>query len=309
MKNRNRKWLSILATIFAISFLLFFDFGKLYSRTATEILNFGHLILFGSAAVFLLWVFHREGSSPPYGKVAAITIFLGILSEFIQLMTPSRDFELRDMFADTLGAVIFLVVAYTLREDLSPSKKRFIRTVSILLILAMLGPVFSAVIDDWSMQKDFPLLGSFESCLEKSRWTVEGSNTIKRVKQHAADGEYSLKTVLLSGQYPGVALEYLIPDWRGFSSLDFDAFYEGTVPLKITVRIHDRKHNQQYNDRYNESFLLQHGDNHLSIGLDKVRNAPGGRQMDMTAIEGLCIFTTSLKEPRIIYLDNVRLKK
>jgi hypothetical protein len=295
------------------SFLLFFDFGDISSRTINEILNFGHLPLTGTIAICILWFLNRETQATQevvlYIKTGTITILLGILSEFIQLFTPYRDFEIKDMLADSLGAIAFLGIAYSLGKDIPVRRKRVIRAVSIVLIVSELCPILPAAIDDWHMHQDFPLLGSFESFLEMSRWTAEGTNKIERVKQYATDGDYALKAMLLTGMYPGVSMEYFIPDWSGYSSLEFDVFYEEIIPLKITVRINDRMHNEQFNDRYNENFLLQKGLNHISIRLDKIKNAPKGRMMDMTAIKGLCIFTYRLKEPKILYLDNIRLKK
>lgn len=306
-----KKWLMFSAWVSVVSFLLFFGFGKIYSRTLNEILNFGHLVLFGCTALLLLRMFRKtpgEQGPAPYGKAAVTTMLMGILSEFIQLLTPDREFQLRDMFADGVGAVTFLAIAFSLRGDMPGWKKRLIRSASLLLILLMLGPLLYAAIDDRCLLRDFPLLASFESPLEMSRWAVEGGNSIERVKQHASEGVFSMKTVLATGPYPGIALEHFLPDWSGYASLGFDVFSEQAAPLKLTVRINDRMHNEQYNDRYNETFQLHPGINRISISLDKVRNAPKGRKMDMAAIKSLCIFTTGLKDPRIIYLDNVRLK-
>jgi len=103
-------------------------------------------------------------------------------------------------------------------------------------------------------------------------------------------------------------MDYLHNDWRGYGSLSFDVFLEGPTPLEITVRINDRKHNDEFTDRYNKGFRLHPGDNHISIRLSDVKNAPRARMMDMGNITNICIFSYNLKEPRSMYFDNFRLK-
>jgi VanZ family protein len=313
MANRYRSWILFFAMLSVVSFLLFFDFGKIYSRTIIELLNFGHLFLFGSSAIFLLWLMNQEVFPPKelssYVKAGVIITLLGIITEFIQLLTPDRDFELSDMVADGLGAFTFLTIIYSSRENVSFLKKRFLRAGSLLIMVVMLYPVVTVMLDDLQMKEDFPLLDSFESSLEMSRWNAKGTNKMERVRSYATDGEYAMKAVLSSGKYPGVSMDYFMSDWRGYVSLEFDVFSEEAAPWKIMVRINDRKHNEQHDDRYNGNFLLQKGFNHVSISLDKVESAPKGREMDMSAIDVFCIFSSRLKEPRILYVDNFRLKK
>jgi hypothetical protein len=66
---------------------------------------------------------------------------------------------------------------------------------------------------------------------------------------------------------------------------------------------------QLSNDRFNKSFLLKKGWNSVRIDLEKVANAPRTRKMDMNDVCGLGIFSVRLSQPRVIYLDNVRLLK
>ncbi|HPC47581.1 MAG TPA: succinyl-CoA synthetase subunit beta, partial [Deltaproteobacteria bacterium] len=105
----------------------------------------------------------------------------------------------------------------------------------------------------------------------------------------------------------GATLDFPPRDWRGFESLAFDAYLEGTTPLPVTVRINDLEHNEQYSDRYNRTFTLKPGANRVVIDLHEVERSPAGRRMDMGRIALVCLFSYQLKEPRTVYLDNVRL--
>jgi VanZ family protein len=299
--------------ILVASFLLFFDFGESDSRTIDEIFNFGHLLLFGCIALGILWMLNKEKwpckESSLFIKAGIITTLIGILTEFIQLFTPSRDFEIGDMFSDGLGAITFLCIAYSYKEGLTKKNKTIIMALSLVVMVLASWRIYPAAIDDWRMKRDFPLLGSFESYLEMSRWEVKDDKQISRVKSHATSGEYSLRVNLEPGMYPGVALVHHISDWTRYNALAYDVFLEGTTPLTITVRINDKQHNEQYLDRYNEEFILNPGSNHINIVLDDVRKAPQGRTMDMADITTFCIFSYKLKEPRTVYFDNFRLNK
>ena len=56
--------LIVLVTL-TVSFLLFFDFGKYHSRILDEIMNFGHLPLFGGISLFVLWILHHGKHQHP----------------------------------------------------------------------------------------------------------------------------------------------------------------------------------------------------------------------------------------------------
>ncbi len=300
----------LLLSVVIVAFLLFYDFGKSHSRIFDMVINFGHLPLFGMIALITLWII-GNGKWPykeiSYVKAWAITSFLGALTECIQAFIPYRHFRIVDILTDALGSALFLTLTYTVQKV--ENKKGAILLLKVLLVLMIIRayPIFEATLDTWNMEKDFPLLSSFESPFEMTRWT-NGESRIIRTTAHATNREHSLKVNLLPGIYPGIVLNYLINDWRGYNRLTFDAFVEGSSSLDITVRINDLKHNEEYTDRYNEGFQLQPGDNHISINLDEVKKPPHGRTMDMADITNICIFAYNLKTPRTVYFDNFRLE-
>jgi VanZ family protein len=300
-----------LITTIVVSFLLFFDFGKPTSRLIAGILDFGHIPLFGLIALGILWFLNR-GKRPIRGKsqfitAGVITFFLGALTEFIQLLTPSRDFEVGDIIFDAIGAAVFLSIAYPFPRDIHTKTKSLMRAGALSLLMIASFPMLSAAIDSWNMEKSFPVLGSFETSFEMNRWSSKESR-IERTRTHATAGDYSLKMILLPGVYPGISLDYLQNDWRGYTSMSFDVFNEGNSPLDITVRINDQKHNNEFIDRFNKGFRLQPGKNHVIISLDEVKKAPRVRKMDMADITNICIFAYNLKTPRTVYFDNFRLE-
>ncbi len=180
------------------------------------------------------------------------------------------------------------------------------RNVLLVLVMIRAYPILTLLIDTWKMEKDFPVLGSFESSLEMSRYS--GQDGIQdRIRLHATEGIYSLKSQLNAGLYPGISMNYLHNDWKGYTTLTFDVFLDGTTPLELTVRINDRMHNDEYLDRFNKIFQVIPGINHISIRLDEVKTAPRGRVMDMADIVKISVFAYKLKGPRTVYFDNFRL--
>ena len=150
-------------------------------------------------------------------------------------------------------------------------------------------------------------MSSFESPFEMSRFSGK-NKAMDRVEMHTTEGKYSLKVTLDPGEYPGISMDYLQNDWRGYRNLSFDTFVEGYAHLEITVRVNDRKHNDEYTDRFNKSFNLLPGSNHITIDLKDIMKAPKGRKMDMADITNICIFAHRLKEQRTVYFDNFRLE-
>jgi hypothetical protein len=302
----------ILISTIVVSFLLFNNFGKSQSRLLDEILNYGHLFLFGLISLGILRLIGMRTWPNPdkilYFRSGITTFFLGFLSECIQTQIPNRTFGLNDIFSDTMGAATFLVLAYTFQNGSMRRTRIILRSVALSIMVIMAYPVCITAIDSRNMARDFPILSSFESTLESSRWkNIESSS--KRMKIHATDGIYSYQTRLHPGMFPGISLGYMMSDWRGYQELSFDTFLEGTKPLNIIVRINDKEHNDEYHDRYNKQFTLQPGRNHTSVVLNDVRKAPQGREMDMADLSIICIFAYNLDELRVVYFDNFRLNK
>jgi len=304
-----------LAVLLAVlSVLLFVDFGGGNSRVFDEVSNFGHLPLFGSTALVILWLLGGRRwpvrGSRHYVSAFIAALCLGVVSEFIQLFTPGRYFQAQDIVYDALGAFSLLVLAYPFSGS---SRKRAVawKSVGVLVITAATIPISLAALDAWRMSREFPLIGSFETRLEMGRWTADES-LASRSRDHAFHGEYALRADLAPGEYPGISLRWLEGDWRGYEELCFDAFLEGNMPLSVTVRIHDETHGrspeQLYSDRFNRRFVLSPGAQWIRIDLNDVKIAPAGREMDMRRIVNICVFAYRLGEERTVFFDNFRLE-
>lgn len=304
----------VLAALLAvISVLLFVDFGGESSRIAHEMSNFGHLPLFGVTALVILWML--GGRTWPvrdkrkYAVSFAAALGLGVVTEFVQLYTPERYFEIQDIVYDALGAFTFLAFAYPF-SGLPKRKALGWKAACAGMIALAAVPVALTALDVRRMEGAFPLLASFETRIEMDRWETTEC-LVNRTKEHASHGAYALMARLAPGEFPGISMRWLEGDWREYDELCFDAFLDGDSPLAVTVRIHDEIHGrsevQSYSDRFNKRFVLHPGAQQIRIGLDEVRTAPGGREMDMSRVANICVFAYRLGEERVVYLDHFRL--
>ena len=109
---------------------------------------------------------------------------------------------------------------------------------------------------------------------------------------------------------PRIEIRDLFADWRNYSFLILDMEVEGEKGLEFTVRIHDKSHrrgNQPHDDRFNRRFALPPGRSQLRIPLQDVKNAPRGRAMDLSDIDGMMIFSGEADEARVFRLYEIRL--
>jgi len=63
------------------------------------------------------------------------------------------------------------------------------------------------------------------------------------------------------------------------------------------------------NDRFNRSYPLIQGWNRIAIDVKDISTAPQTRPMNLSQIQGIRIFAVQLPQPRVIYLECIRLSK
>lgn len=279
------------------------------NRIFNEILEYGHIPLFGTISLLFLNILKKlkPGWRQIHSHITAgvLTILLGIVAEIIQTMLPGRAFELKDILSNTIGALSFLAFAYPFVENINMIKAG-IRLMSLILIIAFMYPIYVAAIDTLHMQQEFPLLASFETERELRRWE-DGDAQISKSLEHATHENCSLEVHFYPGRHQRFSSKYFMNNWSSYHVLMFDIFLTGESTIPLTVRIDDKDHNQSFDDRYNGKFILNPGMNHIAIDLEDIRNAPATRSMDMKNIALICLFSYELTEQRTLYIDNMRL--
>lgn len=299
-----------------------------HNRLWREVANFGHIPLFGLLAVTVLHLSKtllntKFKNQFQHWLLALIVVtVIGGLSEFVQIAGP-RDADWGDLLRDIMGALIFLGFAATMSAKRFPTLGTVLTTKSkwvvyfatSVLLFVTLTPLFYWSVAFFNRSQQFPLLCGFESFWEygfvgsnsgrvefveaPSGW--ESSNGDK--EETARVGRVRFDQI----KYAGFFISEPYPDFSGHDTLSIELFSSQDSAIALTVRIDDRSHNYKFNDRYNRKFIIRPGMNKILIPCDDIRYAPANRNMDMTAIASIHIFSAKPAESFVLFFDNLQL--
>jgi len=291
---------------------LFFVGGPDYysPRSYKYFWDLGHILFFSILSYLILanWpkcsetTFLRQGIF-----IILIVICLGGLVELAQtgsVRTP----DIMDLIRDIIGGLVALSFWAPTRKTISNAKLRIWQAISAVLVAMAFFPLTTAIVDEITALKQFPVLSDFEYRLEIGRWTGDADFSIDHETYY--HGTASLKVELNTSLYSGVGLKYFPKNWQHYNELQLSIFNPDSEPIKLTCRIHDRQHTrglQLYADRFNKKFSISSGWNLIRIQLKDIENAPHKRKMALNQIQGIGIYAVSLQKPRAVYVDYVRL--
>lgn len=291
--------------------VLFFVGGPGYHspRHLKMLWNIGHIIYF---ALLPRYLFSLSGRMPQTfaGQLVAVfamALLLGGAIEVIQAGSH-RLSESGDLFRNCIGGMVALFFLLPSRNVIPVKGRRCLQIFTLFLVGTQFYLVFISFLDEYRVQKQFPVLSDFESELEKSRW--QGTADVSIVDKIATSGKRSLRVAFGTDTYSGVKLFYFSRNWEGYKLFQFKIYNPDPEEISITCRIHDKEHvrgSQTFTDRFNRRFTVASGWHTIRIDMEDIRRAPEGREMDLTHIWAVGIFASRLPHPRVIYLDDVKL--
>ena len=310
-KHERHSWkrLIVIAGTLLI-FPLFFISGPAYqsARSLHEFWNLGHVVFFALFAILVFYYFLPQALTS-FSRIClslVLVILVGVGIEIAQLGLGNRTVGWDDVFRDLAGAG--LVFFWQVGESGNNRFAIILSRITVGIIAAVcLVPLSCALLDEYHARREFPLLSGFEHRFELGRWADAGR--LRRVGYPVRAGKYSAKIRLTTDKYSGVSLLHFPQDWSGKNALTFSVFNPGE-PVELFFRVHDRLHTgdkQEYQDRYNGSRVLARGWNDIVIPMTAIHNAPASRKMDLAHIRGFGLFVMDQPEPRLLYLDDVRL--
>lgn len=288
--------------------------GYYSSRSFQAAWDLGHLLYF---LLFTLWVhdLRRKGRNPgsPFSSflvLFALVLVLGSAVELLQLFVIGRTPDIDDVLRNQLGCLT--AFAFCIRPQIFRIRwqQRILQAGVSVLLACSAWPLSRALFDEGMALRQFPVLSDFETPFERYRWNYAGQLRVEN--GHVRHGRQAARVQLSTEKYSGIALFHFPGDWRGYRALRFSVYNPDAAPLVLNSRVHDnyhRKHGMEYHDRFNQVFTLAQGWNDLVIPLDKVRNAPRDRAMDMEHIEGFGLFVVRQPRPLVLYLDYVYLDR
>lgn len=245
-------------------------------------------------------------------RVALITFVLmcaGLIGEYLQKFAD-RNPSWGDVLANSAGLLAGLCwIASCTKKN--PVKSVLALAAMGIIVAISMNPLLE-VWDSVQRMRSFPMLASFERPREIGNWV--GHQAVAKISDEwSSDGNHSLYVSLSKSEYPGTAMLYLEPDWTAYKQLKLDINNPGTTTLRLILKLQDQQHSNtgfDYHDRYHQEITIQAGEvKPIVVDLSVVRNAPSSRQMNMSQINMIDIFSVDVDTPVSFYIDHVRLSR
>jgi hypothetical protein len=297
------RWLVATGVVVVVGVLLLMPV-RYPGRILGIVFDFAHVPVF---AVFVYVVIRLVCGCEPSWKVAAaiaiVAAAFGLGGEYLQGYV-GRSGDWGDAASNAVGAAIGFVVG-TWRKW----RRGLLWGAGLALSAALVAVYFNPALtltDLVRQHTELPLLASFESELELTRWR-SGLSKLSRSTDHVSDGRYSLKWQMNPGPYPQCTLIWPVNDWTPYRALEFDVWNDADEPLEIVTKIEDFRHNKTYADRFHQPVRVPKGKTTVRVDLKAVQDAPDDRKMDMALITRLSLFTIDLRRQRVLHIDRVKL--
>jgi hypothetical protein len=243
-----------------------------------------------------------------YGLALGLTILMGAFSELLQI-GADRSSDPRDVARDALGACSFLLIAatrdpYALFNSSVGSGARAICRGSALGLLVLVFAPVAPVVNAYSQRAAaFPALCDFAGTWE-TNFVATKHARLEYTSLPAASGG-AIPAGHISFEPVRTAVFKLLepyPDWTGYQSLRLVAQSALDRPIELALRIHDRWHDGRPLDRFRRRLTFLPGINEFVIPLAEIQAAPESREMDLSAIQRLSLFTVESTDDFSLYL-------
>lgn len=220
-----------------------------------------------------------------------ITLALAISTEWIQGFTPGRMASTHDLIANLLG-VGFAISAIWVWQDsrtAAPLWQKIIHLTLTLIVAGLLAqPYFQHLNARLSSQKKFPLLSDFHNPQFAMLWKTQ--NGSKANLSQSSTRPRLKVTFPEKNTFTGINYLPGSQDWSHYSTLHLTLHNSGP-PFPLGIRIDDNGNCSQSNSRFNDERLLKFGENHIIFELENIRQSPQDRELDLTSIRRLLLFT------------------
>jgi hypothetical protein len=286
--------------------------ASLRSRLALH--DLGHVAAFGMVAALLAYAL--SAGSPPTARARAGVIWLaagaalalGVIVELVQVAT-GRGGDPWDVVRDGGGAFCAALALAVRDAGLSAKLRAALAGTAIFTLLACAYPLVAALYDETRAHAQFPVLASFETTSDLSRFQFGEGMKPRIVPITDEDGRAAsgMQLRLPPGRYPGFELSYFPRDWRGARALRLLIANPEPTPLELHVRIDDAKYDYRLDmaDRYDRAFPLLPGTNRIEIPLSDVATAPRGRPFDLGRVQTVLVYAIDLEQARAIIVGPI----
>ncbi|QDT09086.1 hypothetical protein [Planctomycetes bacterium K23_9] len=254
--------------------------------------------------------------------ILGLSLFVfGVGMELVQHFA-GRTAAIHDAVANGMGVLIGASTFLLIKRDVvwpgnRHVKRWFVGAVLAALVVAWSGPIVM-LIDHQKMRSEFPMLSSFDSKAEISRWYFRESSA-KLTESGATDGSYAMLVTFPQDQ-SSVTLVEMNADWTDVESLQMDLLFpgrpdgqqaiDGQEPeeLMVLLSVVDRHHKNYVTDLFEKPWTLRRGKvEHITITRDEILSGPRDREMDLSQIRYVTVGLKDRAAPVEIIIDAVRL--
>jgi hypothetical protein len=234
--------------------------------------DLGHPAVFGLLAFVIavaLRIWRDTLTSRDAALLGAALVGFGAASEALQHFT-GRDASIGDFIGDVLGTWMGIALFFFTKARPELKWKRRMLTTSVVMAAMLALLPFG-----WTLA-----CYAYRHTQRPVIWRADSALLDKFARrQH--------------GEYPGLELFELPPDWRGFRELLITVHNPGPEAAVFFVRANDIFHDGQYVDRYNRDFSIGAAATQTyRIFLQEILNAPAGRKLDLSKMTTLIVFET-----------------
>ncbi len=278
------------------------------SREVQALLDMAHAPTF---ALLAAAVFHGGRPWLPRSTAAAgvtawaLVVLFGGAMEVAQVFS-GRHASWADAAANAAGAAASLAWLGARGVPAGPRRHALAAAAAALLAAPCVPPLLTLADAGWQAW-DRPRLASFERRTELSRWRFADCRAA-RSREHATDAGWSLWLELGPGRYPSATLWWPYRDWSGHAELTFDVFVSPGPPLDLVVKVQGEGMGDRFEDRFHRTVRLHPGPQSVRVALEDVARVPSGRPFDLRRVDRFELFAADLRSPRVVYLDNLRLR-
>lgn len=304
---------------FAFAALLLLVPLPLKSRFGSAAGDLAHAPMFGGITVAILLLWHRFRPLDSFGRrwltrILAVVIgvfFLGILVELAQKWT-GRTAAWHDVVANGLGIVASGLGCFAIVHHRYLPHRRVVTAIGVIaavfaLATAVARPI-SIVWDVVSVQAQYPMITSFESGWEPTKWYFDDSSATF-VHEHTTDGELAMRWRIENAQTPAATLMELPSDWSDAQSLQLDVVLDPDFAGRATlfVKVMDHDHADYHEDVFRKEFQLTPGrSQRLTITRQEMIDGPDTRKLDLSQIKYVGLMCLRPEQSTWIDVDQIR---
>ncbi|MDA9858126.1 hypothetical protein N9D23_08380 [Rubripirellula sp.] len=246
------------------------------------------------------------------GIVVMVMIsLLGAMTEILQ-QYMGRSSSLHDAVSNALGSAAAILVYIGWRWQRSrPDKKLRSQLLFLasgcLLALSWYAPVM-VLRDVLNVEREFPLLASFETDAEMGRFWFDDSQGIRRPSD-ATEGMYSLELICEPTRFPRISLFELHADWSQAEALEIDVRLDSPSRSRITlvIKVVDQTDPDAVN-AYRATWTLESGPyKRIRITRDALLAGSKNQSLDLSRIDYIGIGLVEPETTTRLRIDRLRI--